>query len=414
MSFLFQCAMKDLRRRLADPVSLVLWLGIPLLIGGLMSVFTSGDGPVPKAHVLLVDEDQSLLSGLLANAGGEGRADFLDIERVATEAEGRARMDAGDASAMLVVPKGFGAAFIDGTPTTLRLVKNPSERILPNIVQTAVEMLVEVAFYAQRLLGEPLRQLRGQTADDRPGYPDSAVAAVATSINQRMRQLSRWLNPPAIALQTVNAAPAAPAQTSSFALLFLPGMVFMAVLFISQGMADDVWDEKAQGTLGRAVSLPHDLTLFLGGKLVATSVVMAAVALVAVAVAALVFAVPIGRTPIAFAWCVFTGTAIYCFFQLLQFAGTTRTGANMVSTMVVFPAMMLGGSFFPFEVMPRWMAGAGRWLPNGQAVARLKDLLAGTADPHALAIAALAIAVPAAIAFLLSARLLGGRFAGEA
>jgi ABC-type multidrug transport system permease subunit len=191
-------------------------------------------------------------------------------------------------------------------------------------------------------------------------------------------------------------------------------MVFMAVLFISQGMADDVWDEKTQGTLRRAVSLPHSLTLFLGGKLVATSLVMAAVALMALAVATLFFGVPVGRVPLAFAWCVFTGTAIYCFFQLLQFAGSTRTGASMVSTMVVFPAMMLGGSFFPFEIMPRWMAAVGRWLPNGQGVARLKDLLTGTAEPRALAIATLAIAVPAAIAFLLSARLLGGRFAGEA
>ena len=166
MRFLLQCAVKDVRRRLADPMSLAIWLGIPLLLGGLMSLLAAGGGPVPKAHVLLVDEDQSFLSSLIANAGGEGRADFLDIQKVATEAEGRRRIDAGDASALLVVPKGFAAAVIDGTPVTLRLVKNPSERILPGIVQTACEMLVEVAFYAQRLLGAPLRQLRGQGAGE--------------------------------------------------------------------------------------------------------------------------------------------------------------------------------------------------------------------------------------------------------
>ena len=226
--------------------------------------------------------------------------------------------------------------------------------------------------------------------------------------------MGKWLNPPALKLETVNDAPAAAAQDSNFALLFLPGMVFMAVLFIAQGMADDVWDEKALGTLGRAVSLPHDLRLFLGGKLLAASLVMAAVALVAVVVATAFFAVPVGRAPLAFAWCVFTGAGIYCFFQLLQFAGSTRTGAHMLSTMVVFPAMMLGGSFFPFEAMPGWMAAIGRWLPNGQAVARLKDMLAGTADPRALAIAGVAIVVPAIVAFLLSARLMRGRFAGEA
>lgn len=414
MRFLLQCTLKDVRRRLADPMSLAIWLGIPLMLGGLMSVLASGGGPVPKAHVLLVDEDQSFLSSLIANAGGEGRADFLDIERVDTEAEGRRRIDAGDASALLVVPKGFAAAVIDGTPVTLRLVKNPSERILPGIVQTACEMLVEVAFYAQRLLGEPLRQLRGQGVDEGHQYSDAAVAAAATSINDRLRRMGKWMDPPALKLDTVNDAPAAAAQDSNFALLFLPGMVFMAVLFIAQGMADDVWDEKALGTLGRAVRLPHDLTLFLGGKLLATSLVMAAVALVAVGVATAFFAVPVARAPLALAWCVFTGAGLYCYFQVLQFAGTTRTGAHMLSTMVVFPAMMLGGSFFPFEAMPGWMAAIGRWLPNGQAVTRLKDLLAGTADPRALGIAGVAIAVPAIAAFLLSARLMRGRFAGEA
>ena len=111
MTFLLTCAKKDLRRRLTDPASLVIWLGIPLLLGGLISLLTGGGGgPVPKAHVLLVDQDDSLLSRLLANAGGGDQA-FLDIETV-TEAEGRARMDAGEASAMLVLPKGFTDAVL--------------------------------------------------------------------------------------------------------------------------------------------------------------------------------------------------------------------------------------------------------------------------------------------------------------
>jgi ABC-type multidrug transport system permease subunit len=79
--------------------------------------------------------------------------------------------------------------------------------------------------------------------------------------------------------------------------------------------------------------------------------------------------------------------------------------------MVLFPMMMLGGSFLPFEMMPRWMAALGRLTPNGQGVAQLKAILTGQADPAALAIAALAIGMPAAALFLLSARLLRGRFA---
>ncbi len=52
---------------------------------------------------------------------------------------------------------------------------------------------------------------------------------------------------------------------------------------------------------------------------------------------------------------------------------------------------MLGGSFFPFEAMPGWMASVGRWTPNGIVLERFKAVLLGGADVGSLwAIAALA------------------------
>jgi ABC-type multidrug transport system permease subunit len=368
-----------------------------------------GDGPVPTAHVLLVDQDDSFLSRLLANAGGGGDQQFLDIEKV-TEAEGRARMDAGEASAMLVLPKGFTDAVLHDQPATLELVKNPAQRILPSIVETGVEMLIEVIHYLRRLLGDELPRLVDAPRDSADFYSSEVVSTFAGAINERLRGVSGWLFPPVLELATTSDASDTPAESFNFALFMLPGMIFMSVLFISQGMADDVWDEKLSGTLRRAVSLPHNLAWFLGGKLVAAGTVMAGVALVALAIAVAFFGIAPGRLPLAFVWVVYTGTALYCFFQLLHFAGSTKTGANMVSTVVLFPAMMLGGSFFPFEAMPGWMQAIGRWLPNGQAVVRLKELLGGAPDPAALGVAALAIGLPAAAAFAWSARLLRGRF----
>jgi ABC-type multidrug transport system permease subunit len=82
--------------------------------------------------------------------------------------------------------------------------------------------------------------------------------------------------------------------------------------------------------------------------------------------------------------------------------------------MVLFPLMMLGGSFFPFEVMPAWMARIGRLTPNGQGVTQLRALLAGQADATALAIAFGVMLLTAVAAFAASARLLRGRFAAGA
>jgi ABC-type multidrug transport system permease subunit len=79
--------------------------------------------------------------------------------------------------------------------------------------------------------------------------------------------------------------------------------------------------------------------------------------------------------------------------------------------MIIFPLMMLGGSFFPFESMPAWMAAVGRWTPNGLGVTQLKELLYGDVAPLPIAVAALGIGIPAAAAFLFAARRLRVRFA---
>ena len=137
MRFLLTCARKDLRRRLADPMALILWLAIPLFIGGLMSVlFGRGGGTALSISVLLVDDDASIAGRLLGGAAGSGQASFLQIERV-NRTEGLERMNAGEASAMLVLPPGFTDAVLNERPTTLSLVRNPAQRILPAIVETA-------------------------------------------------------------------------------------------------------------------------------------------------------------------------------------------------------------------------------------------------------------------------------------
>jgi ABC-2 type transport system permease protein len=90
--------------------------------------------------------------------------------------------------------------------------------------------------------------------------------------------------------------------------------------------------------------------------------------------------------------------------------GSTQRGANMLTTMVVFPAMMIGGAFFPFEIMPTGMAAIGRALPNGMAVTQTKALMFGQPEPAALLVAVLVIGGLAVAAFLGSIRRLRGRF----
>jgi len=407
MRLLLIAARKDLRRRLADVPALMIWFGIPLAIGCLLFL-VSGGGPgraAPRATVLLVDLDRSFLSGLVATGASGGRlGEFLDVQRVEPDA-GERRMAAGEASALLVIPKGFGDAVLNETPAEIRLVTNPAHRIVPGLVQEGLEILIEGAFYAQRVVGEPFGA-SGVTGAEAP--QTEQVAAMAATIHERLRTIGGVVFPPALSVVTQTAPAAQPGP--SVGLLIVPGILLMAALFVAQGTSGDLWAEKQAGTLRRARALPAPIWLFLAGKLLAGSVLIAGAVVVGLVVAWTLFDVPAIRLSAALVWTWCAGASLLCYFALLQTLAATERGAQLTETLVLFPLMMVGGSLFPFDVMPSWLAAIGRWTPNGLSVVRLREILDGRAEMVPLLASLTAIAVPAMVAFWLAARRLAGRF----
>jgi len=185
----------------------------------------------------------------------------------------------------------------------------------------------------------------------------------------------------------------------------------MSLMFTAQGMSLDIWIEKTSGTLRRLLSTPQRVASFLMGKLVASVTIMALAVVVALGLGVVMFGVPMARAPLALVWAAFAGAALFSYLVLIQVLSTSTRGGQFLSSMIVFPLIMIGGSFFPFEVMPAWMARIGRWTPNGLAVAKIKEILFGHPEPGALAVAAVALGVPAAVAFWLAVRRLRGQFA---
>ena len=405
MRYLFVAAAKDVRRRLADPAALAIWIGLPLLLGGLLGFSAGDDGRPPRASVLVADQDDTLVSGLLSTALGS--AEIMDLQSVTLE-EGRRRIDGGDATALLVVPKGFQEAVLEQSSSELTLFVNPAQQILPGIVQEALEIVVEGVFYAQQIFGPVLRRIVPAGATGPPS--DAEVAAISVEINQQLARLQNVVLPPAIALTVVKEASGRAEPSLTLGQLFLPGMLFMSFLFVASGMSGDVWEEQRMGTLRRALTTPQPAHRLLMGKLIAGVALMAVIAFVALAAGTVLFDIPWWRVPAALAWCVFAGGALLALLTLLQMLASSQRGADMLSSTVIFPLMMLGGSFFPFETMPGWMAAVGRWTPNGLGVVRLKDLLYGDITLTPLAVAALGIGLPAAAAFLLAGRRLRRRF----
>lgn len=397
MRFVWISALKDLRRLRRDPVSLAMWIGIPLIIATLLIVIFGRGESMPQGRLLVADQDDSILSSLLTGGFGRGPlAKMVLIEKV-TEEQGRRRMDRGDGSALLIIPKGFGSAFLNRRPMRLMLLTNPSQRILPGIIEEALSITLEAGFYLQLLAGESLDTFH------RGNPTDQTVAQTSIAFRRLGERVARYLNPPLMQLETKVAEEKA-ARTVNFGALFFPGMLFMAILFIAEGLSGDIWKERNRGTLRRLAATAGRLPALLAGKLVCAAAVLCVMAVLALLAARWLVNLPIASYSLAIVWIVVSGASMFLMMLLIQMHASSERTAGVLGNVVVFPLIMAGGSFFPFESMPGWLAAIGRWTPNGWALLYLKSILAGTAQPLPLAIGFAGLGLFSAAAFLLAWR----------
>jgi ABC-2 type transport system permease protein len=221
-------------------------------------------------------------------------------------------------------------------------------------------------------------------------YSDASVASVSTAINRLFASAKRYINPPVIKLdagakkESATPGPNVPA-------LFFPSMLSMTILFVAQGLSGDVWNERNAKTLRRIVSTSVSLGQWLTGKLLATACVIALAGGAGLACARWLLGLPVSNPVLALFWIAAAGLTLYLFFVLLQMFAASERSAHMLVNFCFFPMAMMGGVFFPFEMMPAGMAAVARRTPVGWALAELRSLLAGPA-PFASAFAILGAA----------------------
>ncbi len=379
MRFVWISAVKDLRRLRREPITLLTWIGIPTFVALiLVLIFGRGD-PRPNGKLLVADEDGGFGAMLLTSAFTQGPlGNMITVEKVKRE-EGRRRMDKGNASALLIIPKDFTTALLESKPAKLELVRNPAQSILPDMIEETLSILTDGAFYLQTVAGPQIRALPRSAP---PG--DTRVADIAVQFNHLAEGLRKYVAPPLIQLDT-KVTQQKLDQPGGFATLMLPGMLYLGVFFIAGGLAVDVWRERTSGALRRITTTPVTLGAFLAGKLLAAAIILAVVGAFGLTVAQLLIGLPVSNFPLAVAWIAVSGSGLYLFMMLLQSLASTERVAGMLSNFVLLPFTMLGGSFFPMEVMPQGFARIGRLTPNGWSLVQLKDILSGTWSPAAFA-----------------------------
>ena len=381
MRFVWVAALKDLRILRRDPFGVLSWVGIPLCIGLLIHLMFGGSGGQAQPHgvLLVADQDDSFASHAIVSAFTSGAlAKVFTVEKV-DAAAGRARLDRGDGSALLIIPAGLLETFITNRPYRLRLVLNAGQRILPRIVEEVLRGMVDSPLNARRVAG-------------------GATLA---------HLMPQYLSPPLIDVETAVIEEKHRTSTADF---FFPNMIFLGLLLMANGLSTDIWKERTLGTLRRVAMTPAPIAAHLAGRVATVAMAYCAVGLAGVVAAKYVAGVTVVNIAAAAAWAAVSGTVFYLLLLPLAVYSAGQRGADVRGNLLVFPLSMLGGCFFPFEAMPDWMARIGRWTPNGLAVTQFKDVLLGSANPAHLWAVLAGLAAAGLLAFWLALRGLRGAF----
>lgn len=376
MHFVWSALRKDLERQRRDPWSLLLWAGVPLLIGALITAVTGGAGAsaTPTAHLLVVDEDDSIASQLLVRAFDQGKlSELIRMEEVG-RAQGAARIENGEATALLVVPAGFGEALLREEPTELYLLENPAQRLLPQIVEEMLEVALDAAFYVHRLAGQDLQGLAKRLgAGEKLTLEQSGE--VGTALYQLFARVGPYMLPPA--LEVAAGVDERKGNAVHFSFYFFPGFVLMALFFAAQSLGTDIWEEYRQGALRRLVSSPASLRAWLLGKVGAGFVLSGLVGGILLLLGVLYHGSPLLYVVPALLWTALGGALLLLLVMAVQLAVGSERAAMLTTQIAMFPLLMVGGSFFPLPALPSFLAAIGRWTPNGYVLTGLTDILLG-------------------------------------
>ena len=363
-----------------DPLTLATWIGTPMMVCLLLVAFFGREQPKPHGLVLIADQDGTFLSALVTRAYTQDELGEIFTVQLVPLDEGRRRINSGDGSALVIIPKGFGKAVLGTGQATIRLFTNPSQSIMPDIVESATSVLVEGAWRLQQIAGDDLNRI----SSDRPPS-DTDIAESSVRWSHLATDVRKYLDPPVINVTAETIEPNPSRRQVNIGEAMFSSMTFLAILFLAFGMANDIWNEKIGGTLRHVAVTPSSLAGFFGGKIIALWLVFAALGIIALLSGKFLIGAEIHRAAIAVLWMAACGGAAYVLLVLLNTSFSSRRGATMFSNLLVMTSAMLGGCFFPFELMPNSLERIGRWTPNAWALLRFKDIIAGQINPAGLA-----------------------------
>jgi ABC-2 type transport system permease protein len=384
MSSVLTIAAHHLRRLARRPGLVLLLIAVPATLAGIeYAAFgrSAATGKLPPVKVLILDEDGSFASRAVAQLFSNPTVDDLFATASATDRDtARRAFQRNDAAALVVVPRGFQQAILDGRPADVVLYKNPLQSIGPEITKGVLETGVMLGnrLYVQAI--EPLQQVR---ALDRAGR--QPTGAEVGEIARGMFEAGRRLNSLS-ALQESRVTvqrPGAAAETrmgaqnpADFFARFFPGLIIFGLLFLSQTLAQGLLRDRMNGLERRLSMTPVSRLAVASGHAAYLTTALLATLAVLMAIGWGLFGIPL-RNPLAL---VAIGLGFALFVTGLQLAigafASSDRAAGFTGTAIMLILMLAGGTFVPAEQLPPWFQVVPTLVPNGAAQEAFIEVLA--------------------------------------
>lgn len=390
MSAVTRIAVKDLRLRVRDRSAIITGIIAPLFLAFVFQlVFGGAFSQSLDLEFGLVDLDGSDVSGGLAHVFAEIESQGIgSVETFDTRSDAQGAVEAGDLSAFVVVPQGFGVSVMTNSDTSLDIVGDADAPTSTQILQSIVDQ------YAIGVGTTQLAVVSAAQAKQTPITPDF-VASLGTDPSTAAFSFD---------LQDVSTATRQMDATTYFS----AGMAVFFLFFTVQFGVLGLLEEERSGTMARLKAAPIGRISIVGGK-----------ALIAFLLGLISTSVLVVSTQflLGASWGAPMGVALLVVAGVLSAVGImgmvaavakTPEGAGNLGSIIAVILGMLGGVFFQLGTGDDFLSKLTYITPHAWFMKGLADLADGAAWTAALPSAG-AILVFALITGAISWVMLGRR-----
>jgi ABC-2 type transport system permease protein len=350
---------------------------LPLFFTTVMGFMIGGNrtSAPRKIPVWLVDEDGSAYSRLVADQLRSSSG--LSLKEGSLD-QAKSSVSKGASSAAVVLPSGLSEALSSGQTVEIRILS------LSDISQlVAVEQAVRGA--AARLASNAVAaDYTVRALLEKGRAPAGDISVWQKAFDEADKTWEAGV-PIAVKTEEALAGGQAPRGLTGMTQTSM-GFTVAFVMFTLVLGAGSILEERKAGTWGRLLTTPTSKASILGGKLLGAYMTGVAQVLVLVLFGRFVLGVDWGRSvlgaTLVLAAFLFAVTGLGLFM-----AGLVRTSAQLqaAAPIVITSTSMLGGAYWPLEIVSKPMQAAALLTPQGWAMEGLTALIARGADLTAVA-----------------------------